>query len=198
MLQNTITTLVAQDSALNQRGISESLGLIGTTLSQSAVSRKLKDYQLTRKKLTLVPAERNSPRIIEVRFNYAREISLYQTSQLVFLDETGFNLHTSSNYGYSFVNTKAFRTVPANRGINISLMCSISTNEVVGYKIQDGAYSGNLFISYLNETIVLYFRKHSDAVLVMNDCRFHYRQDVKQFLIEKTLTSSFYLSIPQN
>ncbi|KAF7684940.1 hypothetical protein CDIK_4311 [Cucumispora dikerogammari] len=135
MLQNTITTLVAQDNALNQRGISESMGLIGTTLSQSAVSRKLKAYQLTRKKLTLVPAKRNSPRIIELRFNYAREISLYQTSQLVFLDETGFNLHTSSNYGYFFVNTKAFRTVPANRGINISLMCSISTNGVVGYKI---------------------------------------------------------------
>ncbi|KAF7685394.1 hypothetical protein CDIK_3857 [Cucumispora dikerogammari] len=84
MLQNTITTLVAQDSALNQRGISESLGLIGTTLSQSAVSRKLKAYQLTWKKLTLVPAKRNSPRIIELRFNYAREISLYQTGNWFF------------------------------------------------------------------------------------------------------------------
>ncbi|KAF7689065.1 hypothetical protein CDIK_2915 [Cucumispora dikerogammari] len=63
ILQNTVTALVAQDSAINQRGISESLELIGTTLSQSAVSRKLNAYQLTRKKLTLVPAERNSPKL---------------------------------------------------------------------------------------------------------------------------------------
>ncbi|KAF7696501.1 hypothetical protein CDIK_1819 [Cucumispora dikerogammari] len=149
IVNNSITTTVAQDNALNQSGISDALRMTGTALSQPTVSRKLKAFQITRKKLALVLAERNSPIVIELRFIYARELGIIQTCQLVFLDETGFNLHTSNNYGYSAVNMKASQTVQANRCMNISLMCGIWTGGVIRYQIQDGAYNGDLFISYI-------------------------------------------------
>ncbi|KAF7690778.1 hypothetical protein CDIK_2641 [Cucumispora dikerogammari] len=123
--------------------------MTGTALSQPTVSRKLKALKLQKKKLTLVPAEINSSRVIELGFNYVTEPGIYQTSQLVFLDETGFNLHTSDNYSHLAVNTKVFQTVQTNRGINISLMCAISTGSVIGYQIQEDAYNDDLFISYL-------------------------------------------------
>ncbi|KAF7697462.1 hypothetical protein CDIK_1707 [Cucumispora dikerogammari] len=61
IVNNSITTIVAQDNALNQGEISDALRMTGTTLSQPTVSRKPKALQITRKKLSLVPAERNSP-----------------------------------------------------------------------------------------------------------------------------------------
>ncbi|KAF7691493.1 hypothetical protein CDIK_2567 [Cucumispora dikerogammari] len=168
-LNNTIVNLVIQDNAINQSGISKSLRLLRKNLSQSAMSRKLKALQITRKKLTLVSVERNLPRVIELRFNYARELALYRTNQLVFLDETGFNLHASLNMGYSFVNTKAVSGTPANKGVNISLMCAVSLHGIVGYQIQDGGYNEDLFISYLNATIDPYFIANPGSVLIMDN-----------------------------
>ncbi|KAF7685147.1 hypothetical protein CDIK_4104 [Cucumispora dikerogammari] len=181
-LNNTIVNLVTQDNAINQSGISESLRLLEKNLSQSAESRKLKALQITRKRLTLVLVERNLARVIELRFNYGENWRyIEQTS--VFLDKTGFKLHVSSNMGYSFVNTKAVRATPANKDVNISLMCAISLHGIVGYQIQDGVYNGDLFISYLNPRIVSYFIVISSSVLIMDNCRFYHRLDVKRFLI---------------
>jgi len=54
-----------------------------------------------RKRLVLIPEERNTPKNIDARQNYAREVQFIANSNLVFLDETGLNLHQMRNYGYS-------------------------------------------------------------------------------------------------
>ena len=51
-------------------------------------------------------------------------------------------MHSSLKYGYSERNTTGFITVPANKEINISLMCAIGLNGVIGFNIVDGAYNG--------------------------------------------------------
>ncbi|KAF7685270.1 hypothetical protein CDIK_3981 [Cucumispora dikerogammari] len=88
-------------------------------------------------------------------------------------------------------NTKAFQTVQANIGINKSLMCAISTSGVIGYKIQDSAYNGDLFIFYLWKIIVLYFITKPVSILIMDNYRFHHRLDVKQFLIKKCVNFKY-------
>lgn len=54
---------------------------------------------------------------------------------LIFLDETGFNLHTLMEYGYSREGAPAYITDPGNRGRKISLLCAISVNGVIAHKI---------------------------------------------------------------
>jgi len=107
--------------------------------------------------------------------NEMNEISLHR---LVFLDETGFNLQTSQRYCNSPKNTKAFMNVKANKGINQSLMCAIDIHGVIDYEIVSGAYNGDRFKKFITEKLFLYFEEHKLSILMMNNCRFHHRQDV--------------------
>ena len=86
----------------------------------------LKNASLTRKGLSWIPEERYSEIILDLRILFAREPEQVNINKLVYMDEIGFDMHSSSKYGYSERNTKAFLTVPANKGISISLMCAIS------------------------------------------------------------------------
>lgn len=72
---------------------------------------------------------------------------------LISLDECGFNFHTQRTYGYSLRNTKAFVEVPANRGINRSLMCAISNTGIVAAKYKEGAWNGPSFMNFITEVL---------------------------------------------
>lgn len=102
-------------------------------MSQSKISRTLKEMEITRKRLVRVPSERNSANTILARQVYARALTSISMSKLVYLDETGFNLHFNQSYGYSPKNVKAYMTFPANKGQKISLMAAISINGVVNF-----------------------------------------------------------------
>ncbi|KAF0985560.1 hypothetical protein HZS_3408 [Henneguya salminicola] len=60
---------------------------------------------------------------INYSFSRSRYASLFLSKRdrtFLFLDESGFNLHTSINYGYSDKNVDAVSFVPPNRGRNVS------------------------------------------------------------------------------
>ena len=190
-ITNQITSIVRLDNALTQNGMLEILSEAGIRKSQSSISRLLKNAGLTRKRLSLVPDERNSERILDLRVLYAREIEQINVSKLVYLDETGFNLHSSSKYGYSERNTKAYIMVPANRGINISLMCAINLNGVIGFDFVDGAYNGDLFIRFIIEKLVPFFAVNRDNILILDNARFHHRQDVRLCLNQNNIPFKF-------
>jgi hypothetical protein len=91
------------------------------------------------------------------------EIERMSDENLIFLDETGFNEHTQRKYGYSLGSTKAFITLLANRNVNKSLMCAISSSGVFGYELITGAYNSNLFINFINTHLISYFRQRTKA-----------------------------------
>ena len=160
IVDNLLLSIVNEDNSLNQTGISDAMRISGKSISQPTVSKKLKMLNITRKRLIRVPLEKNLDRVINLRYQYAREMENIDLSNIVYMDETGFNLHTMSNYGYSAVNTKAYAAVPGNRGINISLLCSISLRGVVGYRIKEGAFNGDLLLEYLENVILPYFNEN--------------------------------------
>ena len=84
--------------------------------------------KLGRKKVVLVSAERNTEARINERAIYAAEFGRFVDEQLVFIDETGFSEHTRRRYGYAGPRDKTYITVPANRGINKSVLCAIDLN----------------------------------------------------------------------
>jgi transposase len=147
--------------------------------------------EFTRKRLTLVPQERNSLRTIDARQNYCRYVNTIPEENLVFLDETGFNFHTKRHYGYSLKNTKCFLTAPANRGRNISLMAAINKHGVITHEIQEGAYNGNLFIQFIHDKLKTHFERHPNDILIMDNCAFHHRGDVIALLISLRISYQF-------
>jgi hypothetical protein len=59
----------------------------------------LKNFGITRKKLSLVPKERNTLEKIEMWAVYSMEVSRIANENLVFPDETGFNLISNRHMG---------------------------------------------------------------------------------------------------
>ena len=110
---------------------------------------------------------------------------------IVFLDETGFNKHTNRYYGYSVQNTPAFINVPANKGVNNSVMCAISIDGVVGYECIRGSYNSNLFIDFILVKLVPYFRTRPNKILIMDNCRFHHTRDVANIFAQNNIVFKF-------
>nr|XP_047135744.1 uncharacterized protein LOC124812766 [Hydra vulgaris] len=127
-LKSEIRMLIEHDPSHTLASLRNILVERNINASIPTISKYLKSMEFTRKRLTLVPKERNSPQNIDLRQSFCRTINSIPDNNLVFLDETGFNLHTSKQYRYSIKNTKCFVTVPANRGKNVSLMAAITVN----------------------------------------------------------------------
>ena len=117
---------MALKNSLTQNEIKEIVQESGLgCISRSTISRKLKKMKITRKRVTLMPVERNTREKIDDQMIYSADVSRISDENLVFLDETGFNEHARRKYGYSLLITKAYITVPANRNVNRSVMCQL-------------------------------------------------------------------------
>ncbi|KAF7685362.1 hypothetical protein CDIK_3889 [Cucumispora dikerogammari] len=189
-----ITAIVQLDNSINQNVIALELLESGVDRSQSFISRTLKKMNYLRKKLSLVPAERNSPRFIDLRQTYCNNLMNIFVEWLVFLDETGFNLHTLVNYGYSPVNTKAYSVVRANKTPNQSLMCAVDINNIIVSDIIFGAYDGDKFKIFIENELLPYFLNNRRSNLIIDNCRFYHRAYVLLLLNHSGIEYRFLLA----
>ena len=86
--------MLIRDSSLTQREIANNLKNMNMGRLQSGVSRMLKSMNYTRKRLVTIPEARNAPRKIDARQEYSRMIGFVFDENLVYMDETGINLHS--------------------------------------------------------------------------------------------------------
>lgn len=173
-----IRNIVGNDNSLTQKGV---LSQLNDSISLSQLCREFKAAGLSRKRLKrrsdVVLDESN----ISARLAFAARITGLRSKQLVFLDESGFNLHTSINYGYSAINHDAMIYQPRSRGRNISLCALIGISGVLNKKLIEGPYDGNMFKLFLEECILKNIFD-VNTILVMDNVRFHHSELIKSFL----------------
>ena len=187
MYKLQVRSILTRDPANTLKSLKEELFAEDINTSLPSISKCIKNIQFTRKRLCKATEERNSTRTLDARQVYCQNIQTIPDARLVFLDETGFNLHMSKHYGYSPINAKCYKTVPANRGRNISLMLAINMHGIVGFKIKEGSFDGTGFMSFITEGLLPHFNDHQNDVLVMDNCRFHHRADVRDLLEEHNI-----------
>lgn len=178
-----VAEVVQFENTLTQQGMKEKLAENEIRVSQSKVSRLLKEAELTRKRLKLRPTITQSSEHLEKRKCYAREIRVLRDEVLIFLDETGFNLHSGAKYGYSPKNTDAIRLVPANRGRNVSLMACIGVSGVIHHKAICGSFTGDTMTNFLREARAAIRAYSFNAVVVMDNASIHHSAVVKEFSV---------------
>nr|XP_047136013.1 uncharacterized protein LOC124813258 [Hydra vulgaris] len=183
-IKNIIELCVQENNLCTQETIKENLSAAGFNMSQPTISRKLKRSDLSRKRVVHVPEERNSTRIINARYAFASEINGISDEKLIYLDETGFNVHTNSTYGYSLRGAPAILQSPANRGKNVSLICAVSTIGVLAYETKTGGWNADSFCTFITTMMAPAIRNANveAPVLVMDNCKFHWSLSVRQTL----------------
>lgn len=166
--------IMGNDNSLTQVGCKE---LLRTKISYPQLCREVKAAGLSRKRLkkrasvTLTDSNR------QARLEFCNRISGFRSKPILFLDESGFNLHTSINYGYSPVNRDAVLYQPSSRGRNISLCALISQNGILYSKLLDGAYNEEAFRIFLVECNQV-GAFEGNPILVMDNVRFHHCQSI--------------------
>jgi len=126
----SLTQVVQDDPTLTQKGMQLKLNESGIKFSIPKICRTLKHLSISRKRIKKRSSKNITAELQNQRKIYARHMRLYSNSRIVFLDESGFNLHAGIHYGYSPINTDAYQIVPASRGRNISLIALLYCNEI--------------------------------------------------------------------
>ncbi|KAF0987065.1 hypothetical protein HZS_3118 [Henneguya salminicola] len=112
-LINTIKDVITIDNSYTQVGIKTQLENINFSVSRSKICKVRKQADIIRKSL--------KKESINCSFSRSRYASLFLSKRyrtFLLIDESGFNLHTSINYGYSDKNVDAVSFVPPNGGRN--------------------------------------------------------------------------------
>lgn len=94
----------------------------GMRVSTSTVSRVIKRIGWTRKKKTLRAAERNE----EARSTWREQCKHLDAKQLVVVDECGSNIGLTPLSARSPKGTRAYGSVPRNRGKNTTLIAALN------------------------------------------------------------------------
>ncbi|KAF1744831.1 hypothetical protein MXB_3585 [Myxobolus squamalis] len=181
---------IQADNSLTQNGIKHILSNSNIQVSQSAISVALKNMGITRKRLVKIVEQKNEASTISLRKNFAIRYRHKDKQNLLYLDETAFNIHTSKRYGYSPVNTPAKIIVPTACRNNVSLLAIISTKGILHSKIIIGASNSLLLDEFLNECLTMNVFMINTVVL-MDNIRFHETEILAQFFREHSLYFDF-------
>ncbi len=147
----------------------------------TTVARFLREAQYSTKQVHLIPAPRNTPEAIEVRRNYCVHMARVDRDTLVFLDESGFNLHTHRRRGRSRIGSHAISTVPASKGGNISLLAAISpVYGLLKYTIKIGSIKGDDYAVFMSALLAEMRFQCKAFSIVQDNATIHKVEAVKE------------------
>lgn len=167
--------------AIRSRILSE----LGVAVSATTVSRLLAEFHYSVKRVSFIPAARNSSTTIDRRFEYARYMfSIARTVEKVFyLDESGFQFTMRSRYGRSLIGTRANLRVPQIRSQNVSCAAAISQRGVLHFKLSFSAFNTMLFSEFVQQVIEkLQLANIDGAILICDNVAFHHSTCVSQLV----------------
>ena len=189
-LEAKVCEIFGQDNSLTQKDAKEILSNFGINLSKSELSRIVKSSGLTRKRLKKKAAVTLNESHKQKKAFYASNLLGKRNYTLIFLDESGFNLHLSNSYGYSMADTDAVITVRPSRGQNISLCAMLAPTGICHYRIIDGPYNSVIFKELLEESIELNLFSEN-SLIIMDNVRFHHSSTIKNLLNDKNIGFMF-------
>ncbi|XP_031337186.1 uncharacterized protein LOC116166371 [Photinus pyralis] len=182
-LWDAIENILVQECTLTIQQIIERLpGHL--KCNRNKVAKVLKQHSYKKKRAKKIPHERNSRANIQARKMYATAMAAVNDDNMIFIDESGFNLHLGPLYGYTPPGITPSVEVPGNRGTNISLLLAIGASKIVGFFTRVGAINSNDYKTFL-ETVVL--PQIEDDIIIMDNARIHHANDVSNFFRENNV-----------
>ena len=150
-------------------------------VSDYMLRRIIKFSRISHKRAHKQPRTRNTANIIQERRNFAIGLIDVPDERRIYLDETGFNLHTQEEYGWAPQGITPIIPVNANRGRNCTLLCAVSQLGVEAYTVFSGACNGEKLSEFLRDQLNPMLAERPSYVMLGN-VRFHHSNVVRQSL----------------
>jgi transposase len=134
----------------------------------------------TLKVLKPEPADFNTPSRLNERKEWVHRFTDSGNNMFtaVYVDESGFNLHQNVTYGRAKRGERAVRTVPSNKGKNISYIAAVGAEGLIASHTHQGSTNGRLFAWFLTEKL---FPKLDGRhrLIIMDNASIHKATDVR-------------------
>jgi len=158
----------------------------GVEVSAPTICRTLRFMGCTRQRIQRIALQRSD----ECRARFMAEISMYDPSMLVWIDETGCDQRNSlRRYGYSI------RGIPPRdhrlliRGTRYSAIPVMSLQGIHDVQVIEGTVNGDKFTSFIENTVLPIINPFDGSspvsVVIMDNCSIHHVDQVVD-LIENT------------
>lgn len=155
----------------------------GTWVHVSTICRTVHHLGFTRKRLQHIALQRSD----ELRAQFMAEISVFNPSMLVWVDETGFRRRNSiRTYGYSLRGMRAtdYQLSVGQKSINAIAVMSLAGVE--DFYLTEENVNGDIFEDFIRTTllpILMPFNgANSHSVVVLDNCSVHHLETVLQMI----------------
>lgn len=131
---NTILSWIEENSIITLESIKQKIQAeFNKMVSVSTISNTLHGKLYSVKCCHVEPEGMNIARNKEKRAEYVRALNEYIQSgkQVIYIDETNFNLFCRRKHGWSRIGLRAVQLLPSSRGPNIHLIGAVGTSGVI-------------------------------------------------------------------
>lgn len=160
------------------------------------MDRAISSFSYSIKNVSLIPQRRNDDKSLEDRFKYAEKffdiLSKFNESNLIFVDEVGFNVSMRTRKGRSLIGHPAVHVVPGLRMRNISVCAAMSKDGVVKYTTQTEAFKTISFVKFIDDLkMEIESKGFRETVIIMDNVPFHKHKLVRSTFDESNHTLLF-------
>ncbi|KAG0436961.1 hypothetical protein DMUE_3949 [Dictyocoela muelleri] len=125
-----------------------------------------------------------------MRALYGNSMHTINNQQFIFLDETGFNLLTYQRFRYSPKNTKCYINVPNSKDTNVSVLCAITNQGVLAYKVKVWSFKSFDMKEFI-ETLLPAQLNSDRKYIVIYNASIHKTARVKDALLRRNYILKF-------
>ena len=151
--------------------------------SDFTLNKAFKEFDLTTKNLEWVPETRNDAEHIRWRKDYSQEAITWNREDLIFIDETGFNMHIHRKRGRSIRGTRAHATEKNTPGNRINMCAAVSPSlGLVKYKCILSSWNKEEFSVFLQELLDTPLLQSHSCIICMDNVSWHHVELVRDVL----------------
>ena len=117
---------------------------------------------------------------------------------IISIDETGFYLNMSKNFGKCIKGKRCYKTTYKYPYVKFNFICAIKYGKVIGYELypkQKGGISATIFNDFYNKYIK---NKYKDHLIILDNAQFHKSQEVVKNIEESKNKILFSLAYNPN
>lgn len=158
--------------------------LLVPDVSRYTIGRVLKELNYTRK--TVSRAAKQQDELL--RSAYLLNVAQYKPDQLVFLDESAFNEHTTfRSKGYSLRGTPIAIQQDLKKSERVSLIAALSYRGFLAYDLEVGSYNSGTFAEFVQFKLLPKMNAFPapNSVLVLDNCAIHGMEGLRAMCQEK-------------
>jgi len=148
--------------------------------STTAIERALQKMNITWKNVLLIPSNWNSEEVIKARAIFVMNLAKLFTCHIVYVDETGFNLHTCRSKSRAAKEEFAKLTlVPKQK--RLTIIAALDRTGFFHYRLVNSTTDkhGTNAEDFRNFLMDLFLKLPRNSVIILDNCRIHHAENLE-------------------